>query len=231
MIQFLEKILRIEVELFIKKIDYHHFNERDIEVPLLIRFIRKHADRIGSLLDVGAYYSHAHYAKAVRAALPEARYDGIDLLPDSESAKILDHYYVKNLMECDLPPCDMVSCVSTIEHCGLSTYTREDYRGEQVAVFKKLNQLAKKFLYLSFPYGCDGRIAGQYANITPFILDQFLRFTDGCVTKRFYFNEFSQMKKKWQVLSEKAAGAVPLLPEKGVRCVCVLQIVKRDQRP
>lgn len=147
-------------------------NERDVEVPDLLAFVERH--RVGSLLDVGAHWSHAHYARQLRRLVKV--YHGVDILPDPQTAEILDAYHVGNVLDFDSPGSyDCVVSVSTLEHCGISTYRVDDYRGERDQVFEKCLSLARRHVWLSFPVGKPFFLPGEFANVTGDCLDGWVR--------------------------------------------------------
>src|SRR6185369_647825 len=125
-----------------RSIEYTHLNERDVEIPALLGFLEARRGTFASVLDVGAHHSAHYYAPLVRARFPGVVYDGVDIVPDPETAGLIDTYHVGNVTEVQLGPYDLVSCVSTIEHCGITHYHREDPVAEQLAVFRRLCGLA-----------------------------------------------------------------------------------------
>src|SRR3990167_9581732 len=108
----------LKQEDFIRTFPIDNRTDRDVEVPLLQEFIERVKPE--SLLDVGAHWSHAYYSKEIRPFIK--RYDAIDILDDPETRKIADTYYVGNAITLPLQSYDVVICVSTLEHAGLSTY-------------------------------------------------------------------------------------------------------------
>jgi hypothetical protein len=210
-----------------------HFNERDVETPAFISFIRSVlADDPGitSLLDVGAHYSHATYALKIKELLASRRYVACDILDDPETAKIVDDYIVGNITELSLPKHDLVSCISVIEHCGITTYKRDNIEHEQHAVFRRMTDIAQKGLYLTFPYGAPGILQNQYSNIHPDMLSKFCdhwkmsKGQQATVNLQFFYNEFSPRGKPWSELSREEASKVPLRADLGiVQCVCIFE--------
>ncbi|MEK9207242.1 MAG: hypothetical protein AAB922_02090, partial [Patescibacteria group bacterium] len=102
---------------------YKEWNERDIECPALVGFITTHP--VTTMLDVGAHWSWSYYAPEVRKLV--ANYDAIDILPDPQTKEIVDKYMVRNVLDLDNVQYDLVACISTIEHAGISTYQVNDY--------------------------------------------------------------------------------------------------------
>src|SRR3989338_26764 len=134
----IERIRRSIKPGLIRHIEYKHFNDRDIEIPALLDFMSRHREKFASLLDVGARYSHLYYAPLVRQQFPNVFYDGVDICPDPDTAKLLNTYHVGNVTEPFLGPYDLVTCISTIEHCGLTSYKRDDIKAEQLKVFSRV---------------------------------------------------------------------------------------------
>lgn len=197
------------------------YNERDIEDPALISFVEKHKD-IKSVLDVGACYSYATYANKLRALVK--KYDGIDILPDQETEKILDKYIVDNVKNYN-KKYDLVSCISTIEHAGISTYKTADHVKERRLIFKKLLDLSKKYVFLTFPYGKESFHENEFANITSKDLQVFTKMCSKVKTT-FYFSEFPQGKIPFVEVEKEFANDVEYKRELGTRCVCIMEILK-----
>lgn len=210
-----------------------YLNERDVEVPAFVSFIRSMltADpRITSLLDVGAHYSYATYAPKIRELLASRKYVACDILNDPDTAKIVDNYIVGNVTELTMTRFDLVSCISVIEHCGITTYKKDDIELEQLSVFKHMADLSQKGLYLTFPYGMPGIFPNQYSNIHLEMLDKFCEYwrvtkgPDATVDLQFFYNEFSPQGKPWKELSKDDASTIPLRADLGlVQCVCIFE--------
>lgn len=215
----------------LQDIKYVHKNERDIEVPSLLVSVQNKLDNINTLLDVGCHWSWAYYAPQLKSLLCNKLYDGIDVYDKDEQTKtILDHYITGNVCDVELLQYDYVSCISSIEHCGLTTYNVSDFRSEQVRVFRRLAELARRYLFLSFPFGLDHLYEGQYANITNTLLQQFNSiaeenglFIEEC---EFYFNEFSPGGEPWQKITRREATQKPMIRERGAQCICLVEWAK-----
>lgn len=212
------------------RIEYRHFNERDIEIPALMAFLEARRGKFFSLLDIGANHSHAYYAGLIKKGFPEVVYDGVDVVPDPETEKLLHKYHVGNVTDAYLGPYDVTTCVSTLEHCGITSYRRDDIRAEQLKVFERIATLTKKYLFATFPFGQEGRVRDQYANITPELLKEFIRIAGGTARARFYYNEFPQGREKWREVSAESSSRVPVREDRGVQCVCVLEVDKPASR-
>ena len=74
----------------LKQIEYKYFNERDIEIPALIEFLKERIEKIDSLLDVGCHFSQ--YAGKIRKLLPrnDKTYHGCDIILDENIEAIVD---------------------------------------------------------------------------------------------------------------------------------------------
>lgn len=208
-------------------IKYSNFNERDVEVPMLLAVAQSWKGEVASILDVGACYSFFTYAKDLRKILEGVRYDGVDILPCEKTAAILDSYLQSNLADLDAEQkYDAVICISTIEHSGISSYKKLDYQKEQLGVFTKICDLALKKILLTFPFGSPGLFENEYANITKGLLQEFhsvaaaAGFSTAC---DFYYNEFPQGGKPWSEINIDSAAAVPLAKDKGVQCIGVFR--------
>jgi hypothetical protein len=197
-------------------------NERDIEVPSLISLVQEYKPK--TFLDVGAHYSWFTYAPAIKLLVEQ--YDALDLIEDPKTAEVVDKYMITNVTDfVSSIKYDFVSCISVIEHSGISTYKSEEYKIERIKVFEKLMQLTKKYLFLSFPYGAIGMVENQYANITKEDLSEFMLIAikyGFSFEPYFYYNEFPQGGEAWAIISSKEASKVSLDQTKGVQCVCLL---------
>lgn len=209
-----------------------HMNERDVEAPAVIQFVRGLCDLYPglSLLDVGAHYSHATYAPGLREIIGDGLYDAIDMLPDEKTAEIVNYYHIADVNDY-LPKMayGVVTCVSVIEHCGIKGYRSHDIWAERMRVFDKLLSLSSVGTFLTFPFGEDGLYPDEYANFTSWELFEMCwiarkqRFD---YDLEFWFNEFSPGGHPWQQMTFKDACRVPLDPAKGVRCVCLFSLIR-----
>jgi len=213
--------------LDLSKVVYTHWNERDLEIPALLEFIKDHPD-IRTALDVGAHYSSHYYAKEAKKLL--FHYAGIDILPDLETEKILDRYITGNVLEHHLTPYDLVFCISTIEHAGISTYKVENYKEEQTKVFMKILELAKKYVFITFPFGKEALHVGEFANITQEQLANFATLASEWGSKKmdvvFYYSEAPQQRQPYHPIDISLASGIEYKKELGTRCVCFLSVEK-----
>jgi hypothetical protein len=197
--------------------------DRDCEVPLLMEWI----DRLGpidSLLDIGCHYSEHYYARLIR---PQVKlYDGVDVALDPPTAQVLDNYYLGNANKVSLQPHDVVICVSTIEHSGLSTY-KDDYVAERMKLFARCVSLARKHLWISFPIGQEHVEEGQLAIITKEHYTQFLNMIpkSARVKARFLYSQGPQAGHPWQEhRKSEVAVKVPYMEFVGNCSIAVLEI-------
>lgn len=216
----------------LRSVQQHYLNERDLEIPALCALVEKR--KPGSLLDVGACWSWSHYAPRLRELVPI--YDAVDILEDLQIKAIVDRYVQDNFLtsywfDFDYPIYDFISCISTIEHAGLSTYQAE-YKVERLLMFHKMLTLSNESVFLSFPFGQHGGALGQYMNITDVELGQWLGLAEQhgfcCQHVQFFYNEFSMGGNPWGELSREAASQVPVRLEKGCQCVALVDLWKQE---
>ena len=212
-------------------------NERDLEVPVVLNWVKKLGREHSSidLLDVGAHYSHATYAHEVRSLIPSPNtYDGVDILPDPETAKVLDNYLVQDVKTLDGPYAYRYThtmCISVLEHSGINPYQSTNIEAEQLAVFEKILNLGPRGSLFTFPFGSPGVYPKEYSNIH---LDLLMRMDEisnkvfglnSYFDTKFYFSDFPPRGTPWKELSLEEASKVPLRVDVGVvQCVCVLEM-------
>lgn len=195
-------------------------NERDVEIPLLLEFVDVH--RPSSLLDVG--YAGCAYAEPLRGVLgKDTEYIGVDKRRDRKVEEYLTGYHTGDVRHLDLATHEMVSSVSVLEHVGGQPVRAVNYAEQQVEFFQRLSDLAGRLLFVSFPFGLPGFVLGEYNNVTDEVLGRFLAIEPGAVC-RFFYNQGAQMGNEWVEVGRKDARNVELLPQMGVRCVCVLTV-------
>lgn len=212
------------------EIAYVNFNERDVEILALKKFVDQVSADVESFIDVGAHWSWSYYAKQIRALLPFPKsYTAVDVLYCPQTEEIVDQYIVGNVCELEFSKHDLVACVSTIEHSGITTYQVEDYQAEQDKVLLRLLELANKYLFLSFPFGLDDLYPGQYANITNEQLSRWEEYGASRgfqVYSQFWFNEFPQGRLCWNLISRAEASLKPMRPERGTQCIGVIILAR-----
>ncbi len=203
-------------------------NERDLEIPAIINIVKKYGDNIESLLDVGAHWSWNSYASQVKDLVPNAIYRGIDLNPDENTSQILDKYIVGNVLDLpENPKYDLVFSISSIEHSGIiAVYPpKNDWLEERKMVLKKINDLSKKYIFITVPYGMPCYIPEGYANFTDRHISWFLDLTKNYKYKMdFFYRE--NINSPYQKISKEEADQVPYIEEQGNRCNCFLFIDK-----
>jgi hypothetical protein len=194
------------------KIEYRYYNNRDIEIPMLMTFLNDFDYGIYSLLDVGAHDSHASYARKVAEFMKERpAYHAIDILPDPITAQIVDGWFTGNFLEFEHEDYDCVISISAIEHAGITTY-KAIPMGERLKIVEKMFTLSKRFVFLTFPFGQPGG-SDQYQNIGPeeFRLYDVAAEGHGFVPlfQEFFFNPFPQEKREWMSVTRAECAAVP----------------------
>jgi len=210
---------------YLRELPHVYGTDRDAEMPVLLDFIKSKAGQFESLLDIGAGYSANTYAPHIR--LMAKKYDGIDIDDDYEAGKIVDNFFLGNANIAPLKEYDMVICVSTIEHAGISTY-KGNWLLEQIALFCRAILLAKKFVWISFPVGLPLHYPGEWS----LVHDARLRLFESLVQpykvkKRFFYTEWAQGGNPWFEHDDRNfAVSVPYHDEIGNQSICVLEIEK-----
>jgi len=208
--------------------------DRDCEVPNLIQYVEGYSP-IKSLLDVGCAHSHLSYADKIRPFIDS--YEGIDIIDCLETEKILDYYMVGNVSDHVFgdQKFDVVTCVSVIEHSGLSTYDG-DFRLERLRLFKRLLELSKKHIWLSFHAGLeyiahnnDGK--PDFCAITKEDLDRFEQSAgvNGWKFKeRFFYTQGAQADHHWYEHGDRdLALKVPYMDFIGNQSIGVMELTKK----
>lgn len=199
-------------------------NERDIEIPLLIDFIKKHPD-VEKVLDVGCARSlYIPLVKNLTRLL-----DCVDFERDEKLAPIFDNYFFGDATEVRLGQYDLVSAISVVEHYGVKQKPVLNYQDRQIALVEKIGQTAKKYVFLTFPYGELALIEGEFAVVDDVLLSMFEDVLDDFkLTKEFYFNINPQSGAKWIKTTPALASVVKHDPDLGVRCICILKGVRDE---
>lgn len=216
----------LKLEDFIREFPVIRMTDRDVEIPVLLEFIHK-IFPIDSLLDIGCHGTHNYYANELRKFVNH--YDGVDILPDSETAKILDHYIVGNALEFPYTrQFDTVVCLSAIEHSGVSTYKKTNIQEEQNQLFKQCLDLARKHLWISFHIGQEYVYPDEFSTITGEQLELWEKLTqDYKVTERFFYNQGPQAKHPWYEHAKRdVAVRIPYIDYIGNQSVAILEIDK-----
>ncbi len=211
-------------------------NDRDCEVPNLISYIKDRAP-VKSLLDVGCAHSHLSYAKAVKGLVE--LYHGIDVVDSPETKEILDYCYKSNVIDCnfDFFEYDLVTCVSVIEHAGLSTY-KANFRRERYRLFERLLDLSKKDVWLSFHVGleyiaCNNEGNPDFCAVTRQDLEYFellATFKGWKLKERFFYTQGAQAGYPWREHEDRdLALKVPYMDFIGNQSICIMELSKREE--
>ena len=196
------------------------YNERDVEIPALLKWLDQNDCRYSSVLDVGC---------ALSAYLPEVRklvgyLHGIDIQYDLKAVPFLDEYIVEDFLYADLPYYDFVYSISTIEHIGVEYLHSKLYREMQIEFFTKIVELAKRSFFVSFPYGEDDLFGGFYYNGNRRLLDDYLKAAKGCkITKRFISTPNQNDPEGWREIPQELADKATNELSGGVRSICILE--------
>jgi len=207
---------------FIREFPIKYRTDRDVEAPLLLEFLEE--TKPVSLLDVGAHWSHASYAPEVRKLVKT--YDAVDVLPDPQTEDIVDNYYVGKLEDHldRLPKYDVVTCVSTLEHAGLSTY-KGNYWTERIDLFCQCLVLAER-VWFSFPVGQDYLYPNELAVVTGDHLRIFEEEAGGRqIKERFFYTQGCQSDHPWYEHQKKdVALKIPFIDFIGCQSLCVMEV-------
>ena len=199
-------------------------NERDVEIPCLIDFIKAHED-IEKALDVG--YARSEYGHEV-AGLIEF-FDGIDLRRDKKALLYLDDYFLGDFLEVALDPYDFVFSISTIEHYGVKQKPHNCPECQQKKMVKRMAFLARKYIFLSFPYGQLDFIEGDHVVYAFGSLGELCKSLKEFDLKiRFFFNPDPRSDYKWFECTQIMADGVRHDPKLGVRCICIIEGVRKS---
>ncbi len=212
-------------------IEYTHYNERDVEIPSLLGAVKNSLPKITSLLDVGARYSYPYYVPSLRLLLEARGYSAIDIHPDLEVEEIVDEYIIGDLLDISLGTFSYITCVSVIEHVGLKDCLSSDFKLAQTEFLIKLLNHAEAGVFLTFPFGRPFVVEGEYSNITgeDFLVWGKIAQEHGYGGEaKFWFNPFAQGREKWKSISFEEACEVEALPEKGCRCIGVVEFSKAN---
>jgi hypothetical protein len=208
---------------FLRKFGIVHRTDRDAEIPLLREFIERHGP-YDSVLDVGSH--GLMYAEEIRRCT--ITFHMCDVVVDHNVSGLAEYFYEGNFNELELNRYDLITCVSTLEHAGISTY-RGDYRRERLKMFKKCLKLARKYLWISFPVGQPYFIPDQLAIIPETSFKTFHRLAGdvGEVTTRFLYTQGAQAGHPWiEHDRTNVALKIPYIDFIGNQSICVMEVVK-----
>jgi len=199
-------------------------SERDVEIPLLIDFIKKCRD-IDKVLDVGC--ARSIYLKQVRKLV--RIFECIDMEFDKKANLFLDNYFIGDVTESNLGSYDLVFAISVIEHYGVKQRPASCPLCSQKDLVKKIASLAKKYVFLSFPYGQGAKIPGEFSVIANeelvFIIGALKEFA---LKVRFFGKTSPGVQKSWLEISQKRADQVVYDGRHGVTCVCIVEGEKKN---
>lgn len=201
-------------------------NERDVEVPLFLDFLERHKPQ--SLVDVGAFYTHATYARAARKLIP-GTYIGVDPRICDKTEEIVDGWgnyeysrETRLFLEC-------VSCISTLEHVGAESSVAAERESQQLSLATAILNDARKCAFLSFPFGREGWVKDSYSNITVELLARILLEAErrGFTTSATFYRSSTPTDGGWEEIDSETASLEPFdLPSApgfvGCHCVCIL---------
>lgn len=212
--------------LDVSKIEYKNFNERDVEVPALLSVLGSH--KPVSVLDAGAHYSWYTYAPKVRELIPRGKYEALDLVADAQTAEIVDRYHTTDLMAFFSEGHEQYGAtfsISVLEHVGIQPIRVINDRDLRKGFLDAMLILSDSVAFLTFPFGAGGWCLGECIVVADEELVALERvgasqgFASEC---QFFYNPFPQGREKWVEVSRDVASAVPLEPERGCTCVCLL---------
>jgi len=207
--------------------------DRDCEKPNLLEYLDERSPFL-SLLDVGCAYSHLSYAEEMRHHVD--LYHGIDVVDSPETRKILDAYFVRNVIDFDFQGLkfDMVTCVSVIEHSGFSTY-KAYFRRERYRLFERLLELSKKYIWLSFHAGleyiaCNADGKPDFCAVTKQDLEYFENLAESKGWKfkeRFFYTQGAQAEHPWfEHKDRELALKVPYMDFIGNQSIGIMELEK-----
>jgi hypothetical protein len=197
--------------------------DRDAELPLLYEFLDRHGP-FDSVLDVGSF--GIEYAEKIRGLTDT--FHACDIEVDDRLLDIVDEFYAGNFNSIRFNrKYDLVLCVSTLEHAGLSTY-KGDYRKERVKMFNKCVTLAELFLWISFPVGQAYVYPDQLAIVPASVLAKFeSKVEEMQVTQRFLYTQGAQAGHFWiEHDKREVATKIPYVDYIGNQSICVMEAVK-----
>lgn len=199
-------------------------NERDVEIPLLLDFIRTHTG-IKKVLDIGC--ARSIYVPEIRKLTKI--FDCIDFEEDKKLTPFLDNYFLGDATEAPLDIYDLVFAISVIEHYGIKQKPTINYQDKQIELVKKIGEFSDKYIFLTFPFGQLGLVKDEFAIVDDVLLAMFGDvLSEYKLETEFYFNLNPQSGAKWAKTTLALASVVSHDKELGVRCICVLKGVRED---
>ena len=216
--------------LDVSQIEQKTFNERDVEAPALLSVLRRF--KPASVLDVGAHYSWYTYAHTVRGLIPQGGYEALDLLPDEQTAAIVDRYHVADVREFALDVrrwFDATFSISVLEHVGVKPERVPNDRELRQDFVRAMLGLTERVAFLTFPFGAGGWCPGECIVVPDEELWalQVLGLDKGFESRcQFFYNPAPQGGGRWDKVSRDVASVVPLKLELGCTCVALLLFMR-----
>jgi len=199
-------------------------NERDVEIPELLKFIDAHSD-IKSSLDVGC--ADAKYSKDVWERIKDNY--GVDMRRDPDVLPYLKVFARGDFVTLDPPRCDLVFSISAIEHYWVGVDKEDNPFAKQRLMAVKMAQLAKKYVFITFPYGVAADTGTNFVIYSKDTLPWFLeKLKDFKLSMRFYYSDNLQAGSPYEDVGEAVANTVLYDPKLGVRCVCIISGIRNE---
>jgi len=199
-------------------------NERDIEVPVLLEYIKQHLD-INSALDVGC--ADNVYSSTVKRMVEQL--DGIDLKDDYTGKRHYSRYIVGDVLKEKLDKYDLVFSISAIEHYGVKQNPVDNPLKSQIKMVRKIAKLAKKYVFLTFPYGQKCQVSEEFRMVDNGTLLCFLAQLYGFKKEiKFYSTDVPTPEVAWIELTQHEANQVKYEPSLGVQCVAMIRAERKD---
>ena len=123
---------------------------------------------------------------------------------------------------------DVVICVSTIEHAGVSTYKATDVIIEQNKLFIKCLELAKKYVWVSVPVGQPYVYPNELSIITKRQLTHWENMVSNFKVKQYYLhNQGPQAGHPWYQHNKREVAVNSQYIDYIGNCnICVFEIEK-----
>lgn len=219
---------------FTREFSVERRTDRDVELPILFEFfdsLNRHGWCPLSMIDLGAAYTADTYLPLI---LPHCLdYTGIDLREDVEVMKLMNgktsRYLIENFNQVRINlQRDLVICLSTIEHVGISPSAQGDILEEQRIAFERCLELSRRAAFISFPVGLARVIPGELSIIAEGLLSKWEhRLIPYRWSERFFYTEGAQAGKPWREHLDRAfATTRPYVDTVGTQSLCVLEVYK-----
>jgi hypothetical protein len=227
----------IQLDEFTREFPIVTRTDRDAEMPLLQDWLRD--KQFVDVLDVGAFWSGNYYARDLQdACRTRYGYFGIDILePDEATLQFIppENYIVGNAVTHQFGRTyEAVTCVSVIEHAGVSTYKVDPKAvvAEQNALFARCLSLAEEYLFLSFPIGQAYVSPGQLSVITGKQVSGWWKALADAGWRhrsRFAYSQGPQAGFPWREHTSPAlAASIPYLEFVGNQSLCIIEAERKS---